>query len=321
MKNKNKISWTIKGSLFLLSICAALFINIGLASAFGLSPAGIRQTNLLRGTSYETSILLSRSGSVGEVIIKPSIKVPEAGQWITVNGGDNIVLENGKKEVTSNIKINIPNDAALKTYKGKIILDSVPGKASGSASVGVSTGVEMSIEFTVVSSKDSSFEVRSVNPKDSMDSQELLVYLGIENTGNSDATVSKVTIDVLDNKDKILIKTLTNTNKIEEIPAYKASTVEAKFDIRGLDKGSYPVKISVFNGDKLVGAFDANITLLNKMVPSAETNKKSTTGIGKILSKNLIYVVAVVVLLVLILLLLLRAKASSRKKRKNKIRD
>jgi len=256
------------------ALVPALFLAVGVQPAhagFGITPPYVKNTSLVRNSTYEQQILLVRSEPNEALRAEITIDAPEIAGWIQVVEGTSIALPKGEQKVPMTVRVTVPENAEFKEYKGSIRIKTVPesGLVTEGA-VSISLGALIDVELTVIDKEIKDFRVRKVSASDLNAGHKFwwLFFPGkvrldmmLENTGNVDISPSKVDFKVYDNSGKVLLESTKNLGKIPTIKPYSTDTVTAEIPTR-LPEGSYVAHYQIFNGDEMKQEGDISLNIL-----------------------------------------------------------
>jgi hypothetical protein len=261
-----------KNSLFLLLFVLLLGGNFGVAEAgFGITPPYVKNTSLTRSSTYEQQILLVRSEVEIAQKAEISIDAPEIQDWIQIIEGDEIKMPKGVQKVPMTVRINVPEDAEFKEYKGAIRIRTLPDDDQiAPGTVNISLGALVDIELVVIDKEIKDFRVRRISAPDLNEGHKVawLFFPGkirfdmmIENTGNVEVAPSKVDFRIFDRSGKVLLEETSNIGKIGKIQPYATGDVVAELPTR-LPRGSYMARYRVYNGDDIKQEGDISLNIL-----------------------------------------------------------
>jgi len=234
---------------FLLGIlligCLAFTTDVALAG-FGVSPPVLLNENLLPGSSYEQIIYLVRSEPKESLSAKVVITADNFSNWITIVNGNEFEIPEGIQQFPMKIKVNVPSDALLGFYEGKIRIDTKSlSKEPQKDPIKVAYGGNVSIKLRVTSDKVSDYSIQSMYIEDAPQNLPLNLSVKVWNKGN-----------ILNgpNKAKIIIYDIYHKDKLwegEEIIAGKVGSfsmgdVFVKFP-NTLEMGQYWAEINLFD--------------------------------------------------------------------------
>ena len=143
---------------------AVLFMFVHTTYAgFGVTPPYVSNVSLTRNSVYEQTIYLVRSDPNTDLKATISVDVPGVNEWITINEGSTFLLPSGSQKVPMTVKVQVPDDAEFKQYKGNIRIKTGPAddQVAGGA-VSISLGAQLDVDLTVIDKKIKDFKVRII---------------------------------------------------------------------------------------------------------------------------------------------------------------
>jgi hypothetical protein len=239
-------------------------------AGFGITPPYVKNTSLVRNSTYEQQILLVRGDPNVAQIAEVSVDAPEIADWIQIVEGDRIPLPKGAQKVTMTVRVTVPKDAEFKTYEGDIRIRTVPedGQVAQGA-VSISLGALVDVELSVIDREIKDFRVRKVSVGELNEGHKLawLFFPGkvrfemmVENIGNVDISPSKVEFRISERTGNTLVEETKNIGRIKRIEPYKTDNVTAEIPTR-LPAGSYIAHYKVFNGEDVKQEGDLSLTI------------------------------------------------------------
>ena len=231
--------------------------------AIGLSPPTIVIDSILRNTSQQRTVTISRAaGETGNIYIHIE---PDAidGTFLSTNGVDDIVILDGQPSVDYTFTIN-PGDAANGDYEQKLrfLKQAGPsGAESGGSAVAVITGVTAQILVTVGGVESLSYELFSVSGEPTEVGQEVPVSYVVDNTGNVDWQPESILFSFIGTASGGVVDTYEATDT--EVDLVTAGTLKQEFDLRvpvDLPEGEYGVSATFFYDGVQVGVVESTTT-------------------------------------------------------------
>lgn len=252
----------------------AFFFLVGAPFAqagFGITPPYVRNTSLIRNSTYEQQILLVRGDPNTAQKAEVVVDAPEIASWVQVVEGDVIPLPRGEQKVPMTVRITVPEDAEFKTYEGSIRIRTVPDDGSvAEGAVSISLGALVDIELTVIDKEIKDFRVRKVGVSELNEGHKFwwLFFPGkikfdmlLENTGNVDVSPSKVEFKIYERTGSVLLEETKNIGKVPKIKPYGTETVIAEVPTR-LPAGSYVARYKIYNGDEVKQEGDLSLSVV-----------------------------------------------------------
>lgn len=251
-----------------------LFMTVGVPfveAGFGITPPYVKNTSLIRNSTYEQQILMVRSDPNEAQKAEVTIDAPEIASWIQIVEGEAISLPRGEQKVPMTVRITVPKDAEFKNYEGSIRIRTVPedGQVAAGA-VSISLGALIDIELSVIDKEIKDFRVRKISVGELNEGHKFawLFFPGkvrldmmIENTGNIDVSPSKVDLRIYERTGKVLLEETKNVGRITKIKPYGTETITAEVPTR-LPAGSYVARYRVYNDDEVKQEGDVSLSIL-----------------------------------------------------------
>ena len=257
----------------LVALCLLFFIvGIEIAQAgFGITPPYVRNTSLIRNSTYEQQILLVRGNPDVPLKAEITIDAPEIQNWIEVVEGNTIQLPRGEQKVPMTVRVKVPDDAEFKDYKGVMRIKTLPDDSQvAPGAVSISLGAQVDINLTVIDKEIKDFRVRKVSLSDLNEGHKLgwLYFPGkikfgmiLENTGNVDISPSRVEFRIFDFSGNVLLEETENKGKIKKIAPYATEEVLAEIPTR-LPAGNYIAKYKIYNDEEVKQEGEASLSIL-----------------------------------------------------------
>lgn len=261
--------------LFVLALLIPVFfLSTGVQfveAGFGITPPYVKNTSLIRNSTYEQQILLVRGEANEAQKAEITVDAPEIASWITIVEGDNIPLPRGEQKVPMTVRISVPEDAEFKNYEGSIRIRTVPedGQIAPGA-VSISLGALVDIELSVIDREIKDFRVRKISVGELNEGHKFawLFFPGkinfemlIENTGNIDVSPSRVDLRIYERTGKVLLEETKNIGRVQKIKPYGTETVSAEIPTR-LPAGSYVARYQIFNDDEVKQEGELSLSVL-----------------------------------------------------------
>lgn len=236
----------------------APFVQAG----FGVSPPYISSEKIRPGIRYEQSINLLRSEAEEALELEFILDSPEIADWVSFEGGDSVLMPVGMKKIARKVYIDVPKDADLGNYQGKLIVKTKALSDTG-AMISLSTGAEISIDFDLSDKLYHGLDLKNTviadykAPGDFLSSlsitdwfRKIKLYLTIENTGNADYAPTKISLDIYDIDESNLLFTLLEED-LDQIKAFRTEEIDISFPVK-LNEGQYWGKIKVYDDNKII---------------------------------------------------------------------
>lgn len=253
--------------LLLLVVLSANFAEAG----FGITPPYVRNTSLVRNSTYEQQILLVRGNPDVPLKAQITIDAPEIQDWIEIVEGSSIPLPRGVQKVPMIVRVKVPKDAEFKEYKGVIRIKTLPDDNQVAAgAVSISLGAQVDITLNVIDREIKDFRVRKISVSDLNEGSKLawLYFPGkikfgmmIENTGNVDIAPSTVEFKIYNFSGDVLLEETKQLGKLEKIAPYATADIVAEIPTR-LPAGYYIARYRILNGEEVKQEGDVNLSIL-----------------------------------------------------------
>lgn len=295
-------------SIFVV-ISLLIFLPQSVHAGFGISPAGITNTSLKKGTQYVQNMIISRSDPDEELIAVIQPDLGEMNGWVTFEPSMNVTLPVGVQRIPIKVIVNVPEDAAIKDYNGVFrILASPKEKVKG---VSIVKGARVDIKVATTEESIIDLEIRSASIPDTYEKEDMNVELIIKNNGNTPVAPSKIEITVQNLLEEKI--TILETDRIEEAQAYQISTVNAIVKNHGLSAGEYYGIIKVFVG---ADSLYENRVVFN--VLPEKVFEEVCTGAPELISENTLNLFIATSLIGLVLTAIYSVRTLQKDKKKGK---
>jgi len=256
--------------LILIVVFGILFCLNSVFAAFGVSPPFVLNDHLLKGSHFEQKIVLSRDKPEQDLRVELTIDAPEIGGWITIDKGLSFVLPKGQQQVPMQVLVDVPEDAELGNYKGKIAVRTIPEKAE-EGMVTIALGGEIRVELTVTEEKVAEFRVLTCDIPDFEEGEPIKLLMKIENTGNVAVAPSRVHLDVYDKYHRELLESGDDTN-LGLIGPFKTKEIYAQFPTN-LGVNSYWGEIKIFKDEEIIREEKIYFSIIEKKALPISTEK------------------------------------------------
>ena len=260
--------------LVFLFLIPVFFLSVGVPfveASFGITPPYVKNTSLIRNSTYEQQILLVRGDPNVELVAEVTIDAPEIASWIQIVEGSRIALPKGEQKVTMTVRVTVPEEAEFKNYTGSIRIRTLPadGQVTPGA-VSISLGALVDIDLTVIDKEIEDFRVRKISIGELNEGHKFAwlffpgkarVEMMIENIGNVEVAPSKVDLRIYERTGTVLLEETKHVGKITKIKPYGTDTITAEIPTR-LPAGSYVARYRIYNGDDVKQEGDVSLTIL-----------------------------------------------------------
>ena len=259
--------------LVFLFFIPVFFLSMGVPFAeasFGITPPYVKNTSLIRNSTYEQQILLVRGDPNVALVAEVTIDAPDIAGWIQIVEGDRIQLPKGEQKVPMTVRVTVPEEAEFKNYTGSIRIRTVPADGQVAAgAVSISLGALVDIDLTVIDKEIEDFRVRKISIGELNAGHKFAwlffpgkarVEMMIENIGNVDVAPSKVDLRIYERTGTVLLEETKHVGKITKIKPYATDTISAEIPTR-LPAGSYVARYRIYNGDDVKQEGDVSLTI------------------------------------------------------------
>lgn len=257
----------------LLLFSLLLFFMLGdIAHAgFGITPPYVRNTSLVRNSTYEQQILLVRGNPDVPLVAQVTIDAPEIQDWIEIVQGNPVPMPKGEQKVPMTVRVKVPSDAEFKNYQGKIRIRTAPDDNQvTSGAVSISLGAQVDIDLTVIDKEIEDFRVRKIDVSDLNEGHKLgwLYFPGkvkftmlLENTGNVDVAPSKVEFKIYDFSGNVLLEETRDKRRNKKVAPYATDSVTVDIPTR-LPAGNYIARFAIYNGEEVKQEGEVSLSIL-----------------------------------------------------------
>jgi len=261
----------------LLASVAILGLSVALIShtppseaAFGTSPPWVRNDHMLPGTSYEQVINLSRNNPDKDM--KVNVKITgdkEIQNWLKIENQNRLIMKQGEVILPMKVIVEVPKRAALRDYRGGLFVTLEPiqeGEKQG-GTVAITLGANISVEISVVGTKVTQYRIQSISTQPLEEGQSFSLAVELENQGNTEIASLNGQVDIYDEKETQVLKTLTFGSLEEPISPDQRAKVNLSFGDFSLEAGAYWLQIKAFKDSKIFYENRLYQTVTPKVVP------------------------------------------------------
>ena len=239
---------------FLIIISIVLAWGSYCQAGFGISPPAVHNPDLLRGSHYEQTILLIRGEPKEDLRAELTIAAPENPEiidWITIEQGTSFILPKGISQFPMKVKVDVPKDAAYKTYNGYIDVKTIP--AVKEAGVAVALGARINVVLGVTNRPAPNFKVRSAEIPEVVEGCPVKYILKIENIGNVKTRPAKIEIKIFHGyaTERLLETSEVKAEDLAWTEAFKTKTIVAKFPVK-LEATRYWAETKIFKDGEVI---------------------------------------------------------------------
>ncbi len=228
-------------------------------AGFGISPPYVRNDSLTTGSHYEQKIVLVRGDPIEDLKAEISIDVPKAGDWISIDKGEEFILPKGETQVPMVVSVDVPKNAKYENYKGFIRIVTSSLKPLEKGSVTIALGARIDVDLTVAEIIIFNFDVLAVGLPDLEEGWKfwkiklpgrIKAKIKIANTGNVEAAPTRVHLDIYDINCKDLLESSDDT-RFKKVKSFETKEIFAGFKTK-LEIGAYCGEIKIFKHDEII---------------------------------------------------------------------
>lgn len=256
---------------FLYVFLVFVFLVPQVYAGFGITPPYVRNSSLIKNSTYEQKIILVRSDPTVPLNAEISVDVPGISEWFSVAEGSKFLLPAGEQKVTMTVRVKVPDNAEFKTYVGNIRVktSAVDGQVADGA-VSISLGAQIDVDITVIDKEILDFTIRKIGVSDLNEGHKFgwLYFPGkinfemlLENIGNVKIAPSEVVFHIYDQSGQILLEETKSTNNIKKTAPFEQATVFAELPSR-LPRGAYLVRYQIKNGADIKQEGEISLNIL-----------------------------------------------------------
>ncbi len=264
---------------YTLMVILLLILPFAAASDIGVSPSKIIKHNLLRDSSLEETIILSRSS--GENISITTTVTGEASGWITYPA--DILFSEEDRLIRHPLKITVPKDADLGKYTA-----TVDYFILGKDNLHMAFSIPISLQIT--DEEDMSYTIKHIKSK--QENSSIIISFEVYNKGNVYSGPISASIEISNNGDKQVV--YEGEGAIDKVRPFSIEERHAVFDAK-ISPGNYWINVNLEgNGqqynEKIFFEADKNIVY----------NTERTKGPGYLLLIPLIGLILVIIFIITI---------------------
>jgi len=259
-------------ALSFLGLAIGIFSHITSSqAAFGTSPPWVRNDHMLPGTTFEQIINLSRSDT--DKAIKAKIQVSgdkELLKWINVENEKDLIMRQGQAILPMKVMVEVPKRAEIKRYSGSIFVSLAPLETSeslGGGEVGITLGANISVDITVIGEKIYEYKLQSISADNLQEDEPLTLNIKIQNLGNVSVNNANGQVEIYNETQTEVIKSLDFIEFEEVIAPDETKTVKMVFDDVILDPGKYWLFVQSFLDGKVEYENRLPLEVSEKIIP------------------------------------------------------
>lgn len=277
-------------------------------AGFGISPPYVKTNKpIFPGSSFEQRITLIRSSAQDDMQAEITVSAPGMEGWLSIDRGLVFDLPEDELKIPMIVRVEVPNNAEIGSYKGNINIRIVPKSEQTGGGVAIALGARVDVDLTVTNEEFLDFQVRTVSLGDfemlgfpwkykifSMFFHRIKVAMLIENLGNAKVAPSRVHLDVYDITEKDLLGSYDDY-KIKKVEPFRNSTTYAYFPTK-LGPGRYWANIKVYKDDNVIYKNKLAFNILEEGAGTA----KNQLGIWPWLMLAALFLFALILIMILI---------------------
>lgn len=202
-------------------------------AGFGISPGLLNIQNILRGSSFEKTFVISRSDPKEDLLITVE-PLGETAEWFQFERGTKFSYPAGEKQFPIKATITVPKGTPNGTYKGKVRFSGGPQKkcegeeCQEGATVGIALGALADITISVTDKEIKGFRVLGAQIERAIEGETLVFILTLENTGNVDIQPDHIIVDIFDKFHRLQLGSFTISRfdgwaKVQNVGRIKAT--------------------------------------------------------------------------------------------------
>jgi hypothetical protein len=307
-KRASKLMRLTAKNQFLIAFSAIILATfLGTAdanAAFGVSPPYVHADKLVKGAKFSQTVYLVRDIADADLPITGVLEVPsEIKDWVSVEPGVNFIIPAGTRQFPVKVNVNVPQDAPLVSYNGKLSFTSRP---ASEGQVTIALGAQVSIAITVGNDIYRSLKVPVVRVLDIEEGWNPQVFLKVNNEGNITEEFTGGTLEILDQYGAVRLAFLTTPKSVPKIPAFSVDESVVEFPSSfHLGLGQYWGVVNFYQGDTLVAS---QKTVFNVLKRGSLTKNIFKTAWTYIKQYKYYFGVGLILLVVVLGLVILRRK-------------
>lgn len=241
--------------VFLATLGALVFFApIVSLAAFGISPPYMNADHLVPGAKFRSTIFLVQDQPLDDVKIKTELQINDrVKSWISINDGKEIVIPKGVRQFGVPIEVNVPKDAELGAYGGKVTFVTAPDSAG---QVTIALAVQAAINLIIGDDIYRNFRIAQIRFPDIEEGWSPRVFVKFDNQGNIPEQLEGATLEVLDKFGGVRLAYVPQIKgKFPEVKPFTFSEELMEFPIDlHLGVGQYWGSVSFSKGGEVVAS-------------------------------------------------------------------
>jgi hypothetical protein len=263
MERLQRTVWLFFFYAVVVSVAGTALRGVSVAhAAFGISPPFLHAENLIKGSRYVQTIYLVQDQPNEDLPIEVALEISErVRSWITVDTGFNFIIPKNERQFPVRVIIQVPKNAELGAYNGRLTFTSKPGKAG---QVTIALGAQVAINMTVGTNIYRKFTVPVVKPLDIEEGWNPRVYVKFNNEGNVPEAFDGGTFELQDQYGAVRLAYAQEPLELPETPPFTIHEYVVEFPIDfHLGLGQYWGSVSFYKNEKVVASQRTVFRVLN----------------------------------------------------------
>ncbi len=228
-------------------------------AGFGVTSPYVENDRLTPGAHYEKKMIIVRGDPTEDWKAELTINVPGADDWISIDKGQEFILPKGEKQTPIVVTVNVPKNAKFARYQGAIRIRTLPAKPTGGVSIAL--GARINVDLEVVKGGIFDFVIQGVKLFDINEGWKIKLGIELKNTGNVEASPTKIYLDVYDSSNQIKIVSLANDGLADKVKPFETKELIAEFPNQ-LKAGPYYAHFKIYNRDILAKEGELSLSIL-----------------------------------------------------------
>jgi len=263
-------------------------------AGFGVTSPYVENDRLVPGAHYEKEMIIVRGDPTEDWKAELTINVPGADDWISINKGLDFILPKGEKQTPIVVTVNVPKNAKFARYQGAIRIRTLPAKPTGGVSIAL--GARINVDLEVVKGGIFDFVIQGVKLFDINEGWKIKLGIELKNTGNVEASPTKIYLDVYDSTNQVKIASLENDSIADKVNPFETKQVIAEFSNQ-LKAGPYYAHFKIYNRDILAKDGELSLSILP---PGTLPNpSQSNSALIQSLTKGTLGLVILIIILLI----------------------
>lgn len=234
-----------------VSIAVVLVTTSTALAGFGVSPGTISEDKLVPGSVIDKTIYLVQGNNPSDIEVNISVEPEEMSEWVTIVTGNTQIIPGAVQQFPVQIKIAVPSDADLGSYKGFILITTNPSKVEGS-DITIALGGKINLDLTVGDDVVADFNVKSIEILDVKEGQDPKAKVSIQNIGNVPIAPDGATFELF-NKYGDLRLSYGESDEFVKAPPFSEQDSILTFPLPvRLAEGEYWGHVKIYRDSKVV---------------------------------------------------------------------